>query len=152
MWRALLLLSALVVEPAFASCKVCTHKKLYKGRCGALFKKKGSRWGTWGWGFEGSDGGICLEWESGNTCCASSFDDCCDSDDGAIAGLVIGIIAAIIIGICCCCFLCPGCYGFEKRNQKRAPPPENAPRTLESAEEPPVVQGNVVETAAAEKK
>ena len=30
--------------------------------------------------------------------------------------------------------------------------PENAPRTLESAEEPPVVQGNVVETVAAEKK
>ena len=29
---------------------------------------------------------------------------------------------------------------------------ENAPRTLESAEEPPVVQGNVVETVAAEKK
>ena len=50
----------------------------------------------------------------------------------------------------CCCFLCPGCYGFEKRNQKRAPPPdtEMAPRT----EEPPVVQGNVVETVAAEKK
>ena len=45
---------------------------------------------------------------------------------------------------------CPGCYGFEKRNQKRAPPPdtEMAPRT----EEPPVVQGNVVETVAAEKK
>ena len=44
------------------------------------------------------------------------------------------------------------CYGFERRQQKRAPPPENAPRTLESAEEPPVVQGNVVETVAAEKK
>ena len=81
---------------------------------------------------------------------ASNSDDCCESDDGAIAGLVIGIVAAIIIGICCCCFLCPGCYGFEKRNQKRAPPPdtEMAPRT----EEPPVVQGNVVETVAAEKK
>ena len=51
----------------------------------------------------------------------------------------------------CCCFLCPGCYGFERR-QKRAPPPENAPRTLESAEEPPVVQGSVVDTVAAEKK
>ena len=73
---------------------------------------------------------------------------------GAIAGLVIGIIVAIIIGICCCCFLCPGCYGFEKRNQKRAPPPdtEMAPAAAPRTEEPPVVQGNVVETVAAEKK
>ena len=101
MWRALLLSAALIVEPVFASCKVCTHKKLYKGRCGALFKKKGSRWsGSWGFGVIIGDQEICTFEESGQSCCASNFDDCCDSDDGAIAGLVIGIIAAIIIGIC----------------------------------------------------
>ena len=149
MWRALLLLSAaLIIEPAFARCKVCTHKKLYKGGCGPLYKKRGNRWGEWGF----ATGGFFIDFCESNTCCASNSDDCCESDDGAIAGLVIGIIVAIIIGICCCCFLCPGCYGFERRQQKRAPPPENAPRTLESAEEPPVVQGNVVETVAAEKK
>ena len=134
-------------SPAFARCKVCTHKKLYKGGCGPLYKKRGNRWGEWGF----AAGGFFLDFCESNTCCASNSDDCCESDDGAIAGLVIGIIVAIIIRICCCCFLCPGCYGFERR-QKRAPPPENAPRTLESAEEPPVVQGNVVETVAAEKK
>ena len=47
MWRALILLSALVVEPALARCKACSHKKLYKGNCGALYKKRGSRWGEW---------------------------------------------------------------------------------------------------------
>ncbi len=47
MWRALLLVSAALIEPAFARCKACSHKKLYKGNCGALYKKRGSRWGEW---------------------------------------------------------------------------------------------------------
>ena len=53
-----------------------------------LFKKKKSRWGTWGGGIIGENTDVCIWWESGNTCCASNFDDCCDSDDGAVAGLV----------------------------------------------------------------
>ena len=80
MWRALLLVSAALIEPAFARCKACSHKKLYKGNCGALYKKRGSRWGEWGF----AAGGFFVDFCESNTCCASNFDDCCDADDGTI--------------------------------------------------------------------